>query len=150
MENLNVATAQFENRSGDKAYNLSVIDDLSRQAAAAGAKVIAFHECSVTGYTFAQHLTRQQMLELAEFIPDGPSVQQLTKIAAKNGIVVLAGLFENDADNNIYKAYVCVDKDGLVAKHRKLHPFINAHITPGAEYTVFELFGWKCGNLLRQ
>lgn len=53
MEKIKVATAQFENRSGDKAYNLSVIDRLSAQASQAGAQVIAFHECSITGYTFA-------------------------------------------------------------------------------------------------
>jgi predicted amidohydrolase len=48
----------------------------------------------------------------------------------------------------LYKAHVCVDKDGVVAKFRKLHPFINPHITPGDEYCVFEMFGWKCGILI--
>ena len=49
MNNLKIATAQFENKSGDKAYNLSVIEKLAKEAAAKGAQVIAFHECSVTG-----------------------------------------------------------------------------------------------------
>jgi hypothetical protein len=31
--------------------------------------MIAFHECSITGYTFARNLSRSQMLELAELIP---------------------------------------------------------------------------------
>ncbi|HET9747426.1 MAG TPA: nitrilase-related carbon-nitrogen hydrolase, partial [Chitinophagaceae bacterium] len=48
MENIKIATAQFEHRSNDKEYNLSIIDKLSRQAAEQGAKMIAFHECSVT------------------------------------------------------------------------------------------------------
>jgi beta-ureidopropionase len=43
---------------------------------------------------------------------------------------------------------VCVDKTGLVAKHRKLHPFVNKHILPGNEYTVFDLKGWKAGILI--
>jgi len=34
------------------------------------------------------------------------------------------------------------------AKFRKLHPFINPHLTPGDQYCVFELFGWKCGILI--
>lgn len=148
MENIKIATAQFENRSGDKEYNLQVIDQLSQQAASKGAQVIAFHECSVTGYTFARHLSREQLLDIAEFIPDGPSVKKLATIARKNQIVVLAGLFEKDADDKIYKAYVCVDENGLVAKFRKLHPFINPHLTPGNEYVVFDLFGWKCGILI--
>jgi len=33
MEKLKIATAQFENRSGDKSYNLSVIDKISQKAA---------------------------------------------------------------------------------------------------------------------
>jgi predicted amidohydrolase len=125
-----------------------VIRGLTTQAAQAGAQVIAFHECSVTGYTFARHLSREQMLELAEYIPGGPSIQALTAIAAETGVAILAGLFEKDAAGHLYKAYVCVDKNGLVAQYRKLHPFINPHLTPGNKYVVFDLLGWKCGILI--
>ncbi|UHG92438.1 nitrilase family protein [Spirosoma oryzicola] len=148
MENLRIATAQFENASGDKAYNLGVIRDLSAKAAAQGAQVVAFHECSITGYTFARQLSREQMLDLAERIPDGDSISELTNIARDNNIVVLAGLFEKDEQDRLFKAYVCVGKDGLIAKYRKLHPFINPHLLPGDQYVVFDLFGWKCGILI--
>ncbi len=148
MDKLKISTAQFENGSGDKAYNLSVIDKLSQKAAAEGSHVIAFHECSVTGYTFARHLSKEQMLEVAEFIPDGDSVSKLIALALKNNISILAGLFEKDKDDNLFKAYVCVDKNGLIAKYRKLHPFINPHLTPGNQYCVFDLHGWKCGILI--
>ena len=148
MENLKIATAQFENKSGDKAYNLGVIDQLAAKAALQGADVIAFHECSVTGYTFARNLSKQQMLDVAEFIPGGPSVKRLTEIAHKHNITILAGFFEKDAGDNVYKAQVCVNKDGLVAKFRKLHPFINPHITPGSEYVIFDIKGWKCSILI--
>src|SRR5687768_8740664 len=109
MNTIKIATAQFENKSGDKGYNLSVIDRLSKQAAAEGAQAVAFHECSITGYTFARRLSREQMIELAEPIPDGKSVAALISIAKKNNIAILAGLFEKDSDNNLFKAYVCVD-----------------------------------------
>jgi predicted amidohydrolase len=148
MENLKIATAQFENRSGDKNYNLSVIRKLSKKAAEEGAKAVAFHECSITGYTFARSLTKEEMLDVAEFIPDGESIQALQQIAGENNIAILAGLFEKDSEDKIYKAYVCVDENGLVAKYRKLHPFINPYISPGNEYCVFELHGWKCGILI--
>lgn len=148
MDKLKISTAQFENRNGDKVYNLSVIDKLSQQASNEGSQVIAFHECSITGYTFARHLSKQQMIDVAELIPEGESISQLVAIAKKNNIVVLAGLFEKDRDNNLFKAYVCVDKNGVMAKYRKLHPFINPHLTPGNQYCVFDLFGWKCGILI--
>jgi len=143
-----VSTAQFEHKSGDKDYNLSIIDSLSAKAAQQGSDVIAFHECSITGYTFARHLSKAEMLDVAEVIPTGPSIKRLNEIARKNDIVILAGLFENDSSDNLFKAYVCVDKNGVRAKFRKLHPFINPHLTPGDQYCVFELFGWKCGILI--
>ncbi len=148
MNTLKISTAQFENRSGDKNYNLSVIEKLSQKASQEGSHVIAFHECSITGYSFARHLSKLQMLDLAEVIPDGSSILKLVEIAKKNNIAVLAGLFEKDIDNNLFKAYVCVDKNGLVAKFRKLHPFINPFLTPGNSYCVFDLYGWKCGILI--
>src|SRR5450755_3189709 len=96
MNNLKISTAQFEHRNGDKIYNLSVIERLCQKASSEGSQVIAFHECSVTGYTFARNLSREQMLALAEFIPDGESVSELIAIAKKTNIAVLAGLFEKD------------------------------------------------------
>jgi predicted amidohydrolase len=148
MEKIRISSAQFENRSGDKDYNLAVIDSLSKKASEEGSHAIAFHECSVTGYSFTRHLSKEQMHELAELIPEGQSIQRLISIAEKNNIIVLAGLFEKDRDENLYKAYVCVDKDGVVAKFRKLHPFINPNIKPGNSYCIFEIEGWKCGILI--
>lgn len=148
MDKLKIATAQFEHKSADKAYNLTVIERIAKEAASQGADVIAFHECSITGYTFARNLDRQQMLAIAEPVPHGESTQQLIAIAAKYNIIILAGLFEKDESDNLYKPYICVDKNGIIAKHRKLHPFINPHLTAGQDYTIFEVKGWQCGILI--
>ncbi|MGJ1266962.1 nitrilase family protein [Sphingobacterium spiritivorum] len=148
MDKLKIATAQFEHKSADKAYNLAVIERLAKEAASQGADVIAFHECSITGYTFARNSDKQQMLAIAELVPDGESTRQLIAIAARYDIIILAGLFEKDENDNLYKPYICVDKNGLIAKHRKLHPFINPHLTAGQNYTIFEIKGWKCGILI--
>lgn len=148
MDNIKVSTAQFENRSGDKIYNLSRIEALAEMASLQDSQVIAFHECSVTGYTFARDLSKKQLLDVAEFIPEGETIRKLIQIAKKNNIVILAGLFEKDNEEKLYKTYVCVDKNGLVAKYRKLHPFINPNLTPGDAYCIFEIYGWKCGILI--
>jgi predicted amidohydrolase len=148
MVKLKISTAQFEHKNADKAYNISVIERLAKKAASEGSNVIAFHECSITGYTFARHLSKANMLNLAELIPNGESVLKLIKIAKKYNIVILAGLFEKDKNDNLFKAYVCVDKNGLIAKYRKLHPFINPHLSAGDSYCVFEIQGWKCGILI--
>lgn len=148
MDRIRIATAQFEHKSGDKVHNLQTIDALCKRAAEQGASAVAFHECSITGYSFARHLSKEGLLEIAEYIPGGKSIGILTEIAARYDIVILAGLFEKDNEDKIYKAYVCVDRNGLVAKHRKLHPFIHPSITPGGGYTIFDLCGWKCGILI--
>ncbi|MGB6489078.1 MAG: nitrilase family protein [Steroidobacteraceae bacterium] len=145
---LRIATAQFENRSGDKQFNLTAIEELSANAARLGANVVAFHECSITGYSFARRLSQEQLWDLAEVIPGGASIEALSGIARRLGIAVLAGLFERGDGGEVYKAHVCVDRSGLVARHRKIHPFINPHVRAGDAYTVFELCGWKCGMLI--
>jgi predicted amidohydrolase len=148
MKPLRIASVQFENASGDKQANLDTIRQITGQAAAAGAQVVAFHECSVTGYSFARRLSREQMLDLAEPIPDGDSVHALIRIAGEFNVAILAGLFEKDAQDRLYKPQICVDASGVIAKHRKLHPFINPDLLPGDRYTVFDLYGWKCGILI--
>jgi len=148
MNRLRISTAQFENRNGDKAYNLSVIEKLSKVSKAEGADIVAFHECSITGYSFARYLSRNEMLELSEFVPQGESIGKLTTIARDNNMVIMAGLFEKDENKDLYNTYVCVDKNGLIARHRKLHPFINPHLKAGDAYCVFDIEGWKCGILI--
>lgn len=144
---MKISTVQFEHKNGDKRYNLSVIEKMTTRAAEQGAEVIAFHECSISGYTFTRNLSKDEMLNLAELIPGGESIDALKKIAGKAGMIVLAGLIEKDSDDKVYNTYVCVDNNGLVAKHRKLHPFINQFLSPGNDYTIFDINGWKCGIL---
>ena len=148
MKPLKIATVQFEPRDNDKQYNLSIIRDICRNAAADGAEVIAFHECSVCGYTFAKDLSKEELLAIAEPIPSGQSTQALISIAREFNITLLAGFFEKDSSDHIYKAQICVDENGLKAKYRKLHPFINPNILPGDQYVIFDIKGWKCGILI--
>ncbi|KAK4085810.1 hypothetical protein Purlil1_9767 [Purpureocillium lilacinum] len=149
MAELRIASVQFENASGDKTANLAAIRRLSAQASQRGCNVVAFHECSVSGYTFASRLSRDALVAVAEPVPSGPSVQDLIAIARDVGIVVLAGLFEHDAAaDKIYNTYVCVSGEGLLARFRKLHPFISAHLSAGDELVVFDLLGWRAGILI--
>nr|MBI1232128.1 nitrilase [Cytophagales bacterium] len=148
MKPIRIASVQFEHKSGNKDYNLKIIEDFCRNAAEAGADIISFHECAISGYSFARNLSKEQLLAVSEYIPDGPSTAKLISLAAKFNLSILAGLFEKDVDENIYNTYVCVSKDGLLAKHSKLHPFIHPSLQPGNCYCVFELLGWKCGILI--
>jgi predicted amidohydrolase len=147
MRNLKVATAQFEPKDGNKAYNLAVIEKLTAKAKSQGAEVISFHELSVTAYTFLKNLSREEIVALAEPVPDGESTQKLIRLSRQYDITILAGLVEIE-EEKLYNTYICVDKDGLKAKYRKIHPFISPFLEAGSEYVVFDLKGWKCGILI--
>jgi predicted amidohydrolase len=147
MKTLKIAVAQFQPKDGDKDYNLSVIDKLTAKAKEGGAEVISFHEMSITAYTFFKDLSREEVKSYAEKVP-GKSTQRLIEIAAKRDITILAGLVEVDDEDKLYNTYICVDKNGLKAKYRKIHPFISKYLSPGTEYVVFDIKGWKCGILI--
>lgn len=144
---LSIAAVQFEHRDGDKAFNLGRIRDLARQAASRGAQVVSFHECCISAYSFVQPFSKEQLLEVAEPVPEGPSVLELMAISADVGVPLLAGLFERDGED-VFNTYVCVDGDRLVAKFRKLHAFVNPVLCSGSEFVNFELHGFKCSILI--
>jgi predicted amidohydrolase len=147
MKEINIATAQFQTRNGDKAYNLSRIESLTEEAAGKGARIVSFHELSITSYTFLSKLSKDEISILAEEVPSGESTKQLIRIAGKYNVALLAGLVEKEGVR-IYNTYVCVTGDGFVTKYRKLHPFISQHLSAGDQYVVFDLFDCRCGILI--
>lgn len=147
MRTLNIAVAQFEPKDGDKAYNLSVIEKLTARAKEAGAEAISFHELCITAYTNLKNLSQRKLTDLAEEIPNGKSTKELIRISKKYKIPILAGLVEREG-GKFYNSYICVDSSGVLAKHRKIHPFISKFLSAGEEYTVFNLKGWTCGILI--
>lgn len=144
---MNLSVAQFQPKDGEKKYNLSVIRDLAVKAKSNGADLISFHEMSITAYTFTKDLSLKQLTDLAEEVPNGASTQELITISKDLDIPILAGLVEK-SDGKIYNTYICVTGNGVVAKYRKIHPFISKHMSAGDTYCVFDLLGWKCGILI--
>jgi predicted amidohydrolase len=147
MRDIRIAAAQFEHHDGDKAYNLERLRGLTRRAVEQGAEIVCFHEMCVPAYTWLQTLDRGGLAALAEPVPDGPSVAALIRIAREFSVVVMAGLLEREADR-FYNCYVAVGPDGYLTRFRKLHPFINPHLSPGEDYNVIDLLGCKVGFLI--
>ena len=60
-----------------------------------------------------------------------------------------AGFIERGEDGRLFNSYVVAMPDGRTACHRKLHAFINEHISCGDDFTVFELpNGTRAGILI--
>ncbi len=147
MKSLDVAVAQFEARDADKEHNLGKIQEFSRRASQEGSQLICFHECSISGYSFVQPFTKDQLLELAEPIEESPSIQRLLDISKQNRIAVGAGLFEAENDE-VFNTYVVVTPEGRIETFRKIHAFVNPHLCPGESYKVFKFQGWQVGILI--
>jgi len=148
MWNIRAAAVQFEHAAGNKAANLSKIRDFVARAARERVDLIAFPECCITGYWFLRHLSRQELFRLAEPVFDGPSSEALMRLAKEHRMIIGAGLIEIAHDGLMYNTYVVALPDGQARRHRKLHAFVNEHISSGSEYTIFGTpHGFRAGVL---
>ncbi len=149
MEGIRLASVQIEHAAGEKEANLAKVRSFVEKAVAENAQVVVFPECCITGYWFLRKLTRPELEELAEPVPDGPASRELLALASEHNVVVGAGLVERAPNGDLYNTYVVALPDGSWHRHRKLHCFISEHMSSGSEYTVFDThLGWRMGVLI--
>ncbi len=146
---LRVASVQFQHRASDKAYNLGRVAAFAKQAARQGAALVATPEMCISGYWHVPGLSRAELDDLAERVPDGPSASQVRQLASDLGIGIGAGLLERTADGKLYNSYLVALPDGATHVHRKLHAFEHDEILSGDRYTVFDTpWGVRVGVLI--
>jgi len=139
----------MESAPMDKQANFATVERFIRRAAERGVEMILFPECCITGYWHLRKLTRSQMEALAEPVFDGPSSRRLAALAREFQMTVGAGFIECGGDGRLYKPYVVAMPDGSLARHRKMHAFVNEHLTCGDAVTVFDTpHGWRVGVLI--
>jgi predicted amidohydrolase len=114
MRTTRVAAVSMNGFLGEPERVLNSIDAWCREAARERAELVLFPELIVHG-----HCTPNTW-ELAESVPEGPSVRRLAEIARREGLVVCAGLSEKERDI-AYNAQVLVGPQGYIGKQRKLH-----------------------------
>jgi beta-ureidopropionase len=155
-----VALAQFSGHI-DKNVNIEKAENLARQAAGNGAKVVCFPElCTTIYFCFDRD---KKWFETAEPVP-GPAVDRLRKVARETGTVIVYPLYEND-NGVLYNTAVVIGPDGgLIGKYRKMSipqilRTVKSGETPGDErfffqpgnlgFPVFDTpFGLKIGILI--
>ncbi len=138
MKSIRAGAVQFQHEPGNRQANLQRIRGFAREAARRGVDLLAFPEMCITGYWHLRHLSRDSIAALSEPVPEGASTQFLLDLAATHGITLGAGLIERSEGGRLYNSYVVAMPDGRTACHRKLHPFVSPHLTPGDRFTVFE------------
>lgn len=140
MDRIRAAVVQFEHAAGDKEANFAKIESFAQEAASRGMALLAFPECCITGYWFLRKLSRQELVNLAEPVPDGPSTGRLIALARRHKMMIGAGLIESDGQR-LYNTYVVALPDGRSHRHRKIQAFESEFISCGNEYTVFDAPG---------
>lgn len=138
MKALRVASVQMEHAPSDKAANLGKVRHFVEEAAQQGVEMIAFPECCLTGYWHLRHLSRQELADLAEPVPQGPSSQALLGLSREFQMTLGAGLIEATAEGRFYNTYVVAMPNGEWRRHRKLHAFVSEYLSSGSEFTVFD------------
>lgn len=141
MQDLRAAAVQFNHAPGDKEGNRSTVRTFTEQAAEQDVDLLSFPEMCITGYWHLRSADRPELVNLAERIPEGPSTQMLVDLARSHGLTLGAGLIEEADDGSLYNAYVVAMPDGRTAVHRKLHCFLNEHMSSGDTFTVFDAPG---------
>ena len=114
MRSVTVAAVSMDGLQGQMEKILQEVDTYTRSAVEQGAELVLFPEVLIHG-----HCTPNTW-ELAESVPDGPSVRRLCEIARKYNTVLSVGLSEKEQDI-VYNTQVLVGPAGFIGKQRKLH-----------------------------
>jgi predicted amidohydrolase len=128
---------------GEPERVLDAIDGWCARAAAEKVHLVLFPELVVHG-----HCTPNTW-ELAEPVPDGPSIGRLCEIARRHRLVLSAGMSEKERDI-VYNAQVLVGPEGYIGKQRKLHlsrDEVN-HYKGGRDIVVFDIGRCKVGTVI--
>ncbi|MEC7567187.1 MAG: nitrilase-related carbon-nitrogen hydrolase [Planctomycetota bacterium] len=134
---MKVSAVQFCHAPGDVAGNLAQVVGFVQQGAMIGVQVMIFPECCLPGYWHLRNLSRSQLEELAERIPEGDSSQSVLKMAKRYQMTIGVGLLEVSQDGRLFNSFFIANADGSWANHRKIHCFISPHLDSGDSYTVF-------------
>jgi len=135
--------------SADPKANIKKTLAMVDQAAKKGAQIICTQEM-VTSQYFCQS-EEHRFFDLAEPIP-GPSTIAFQKAAKKNGVVIIASLFEKRASGLYHNTAAVIDADGtLLGIYRKMHIpddplfYEKFYFTPGD--TGFKAWDTKFGRI---
>ena len=129
--------------TADKQQNLQKAIVKVREAAQKGAQIVCLQELFTSLY-FCD-VEDHDNFQLAEAIP-GPSTDELSKVAAELGVVIIASLFEKRAQGLYHNTTAVLDADGAyLGKYRKMHIpddpgfYEKFYFTPGdLGYKVFK------------
>ncbi len=138
---MRIALAQILSGT-DPAANLQLVDEYSRRAAGAGAKLVVFPEATMCRFGVP-------LGPVAEPV-DGPWADGVRRIAADSNITVVAGMFTPSGDGRVKNTLIAAGP-GEVAHYDKIHLYDafgfteSRTVAPGHEPVVITVDGVRVG-----
>lgn len=141
---MKVAAVQMDVKILEKSRNLEKILANFDAACRAGAKLVVFPECALSGYCFTG---RDEAWPASETVP-GPATNEIARLARQRGATAVVGLLERDGEL-IYNAAAVISPQGVLGTHRKVHLLclgIDRFDAPGNKpFPIFETPQGKIG-----
>ena len=117
---MKIAGVQMDVSFANPEVNLQRMQTFLREAGSAGASLVAFPECALTGYCFE---SLEEARPVAQAIP-GPATEAMAAACREAGCFAIFGMLEASGDD-VFNAAVLVGPEGVVASYRKVHmPFL--------------------------
>jgi predicted amidohydrolase len=141
---MRIALAQLLSDT-DPAVNLKLVEDYTRRAADAGARVVAFPEGTMCRFGVPLSAVAEPL--------DGPWADEVRRIARSAGITVLAGMFTPAPDGRVTNTILAVGPD-VDAHYHKIHMYDafgfaeSDAVAPGREPVVITVDGVGVGLTL--
>lgn len=132
-----LAVAQMNPCLGDREGNRAVILHRLAEAVQAGAQLVVFPECALSGYVYD---SAADALPASETVP-GETTEALGAACRQHNIYAIVGLIEREGDT-LYNSACLVGPNGLIANYRKCHlPVlgIDRYVGKGNTLSVLEL-----------
>ena len=139
-----LATIHLKPRGGSPEANRAEFDRLITEAAEQGAQLVVLPE------TLTYYGTGKTPYEVSEPVP-GPTTEHFAKLSKQLKCHIVATCFERDG-HQLFNTAVLLGPDGsLIGKYRKVclpRSEIEAGVTPGTEYPVFETSLGRIGMMI--
>jgi len=115
-DTLPIGVLHLDVKHGQTAENRAALTSHAEKAARLGAKIIVAPELAVSGYSFEG---RSQVAECAEVLR-GPTFRELSRMARRYGVFIVAGIAERDPATEIYyNTALALGPDGEPAAHHR-------------------------------
>ncbi len=115
---------------------------LIEEAAEKGVQILCFQEVFDGPYFCAEQETK--WYDMAEPIPEGPTVKLMQEQAKKHDMVIVVPMYEKALDGVYFNTAAVIDADGTyLGKYRKTHI---PHVGTKDGYGFWEKFYFKPGN----